>query len=366
MTESSPLNDQMYNYIDNFMPNEQDIINYKTNDYQKSSQDEQKIIFQKKNSSSLAHSQENGFNSNPSSIPITQVSVASPDISVSTSYSNPQLIKLQKKPGKEQQQLSPKHIGHIPLTYNHSNGNLTEYQKYQSTVNINSSNANKIMLPGKLNGFDNSNSSSNEIPFMPIRSLNGLVSPRGRTNERKDKGMLQKIPIPLSTRNKLSPPSKHKIINRIGQNNNNLNYNYSDFISNPTTINMFNSVEIKTNDNLNNSKNNTLDPSSNVNINNHISKTVNEVFDDYLYNDINKNMNDNNISPNINPNINNNLVQNLNNNYFQNIENSPNKNINIYETRNQKASKEEKFERKFLVTQLNHKRMNFIINFINN
>ena len=39
---------------------------------------------------------------------------------------------------------------------------------------------------------------------------------------------------------------------------------------------------------------------------------------------------------------------------------------NIKETRNQKASKEEKFERKFLVTQLNHKRMNFIINFINN
>ena len=75
-------------------------------------------------------------------------------------------------------------------------------------------------------------------------------------NKRKDKGLLPKIPIPLSSRNKLSPPLKHKIINTLGQGNNNLNYNYYDYNCNPN-INVYISAEIKTNNikNINTNKN---------------------------------------------------------------------------------------------------------------
>ena len=260
MKESSLMNNQIYYYLDNIVSNEQDLEKYKMNNYPKVIQNEQKQIFPNQNSS-FVQSHENGFNSNPSSIPITQTSITSPDISVSTSYSNPQLIRLQKKTTKEQQQqLSPK-PSHIALKYNLSNENLTDLQKYQSTVNINPLNENKINLPGNINSLNNANNynSNNENPFLPINSINGLVSPKSKMNEQKTNRTSPKIPIPLSNRNRMSPPIKHKFINKLGQNYNGLNYNSYNFNINPN-INVFNSVEIKNTNNSNFNKDSTLEP----------------------------------------------------------------------------------------------------------
>ena len=284
----------IFSQIQNNIPIEQDLVNYNISNYQNSSQNEQKQVLPKQISSSFVQSQDNGFNVYPSPIPpLSQAPLTSTDISVSTSNNNLHLTKLQKRLDKQEEQLSPK-PEIIPLGYSRSNENLTNLQKYQSTVNINPLNINKNNLSGQGNILDNSNNSNKEYPFLELKTINGLISPRGQYNYSKNDKTISKIPHPLSTRNMLSPPNKNKFMSKLNQFNN-YNYNYNDYNNinninkiNIPNINVNNSVEIKNNI-ISISKNNIgLEPTVNMELNNNNHQSKPSEVNNYLYNSINE------------------------------------------------------------------------------
>ena len=335
--------------------NKQDLTSYEINNYQNKNtnqnQNQSKINFQNKDSSSLftnyddilnttQQNQQNHQNQNSNISISLSPQIASPEITTSVVYVNPLFSRIQKKT-LTRQQLSP-NINHVSPSPSHSqaNGNIKiNLLKSQSTNNINNSfgttNLKRINIP---NDIKNNISYTDINPIAEITSTSYDITTPQKNSEIYTKLQDKQLKNSKSTTNYLYPKNMNSLLHSYDYH---YNYNFTDVKHNNSNDNINSIVNNLFNNksstdiffNVNNEKNSMISAKKNLNyfsnnyLNNNENNNENNLKNVFDENDFSKNNYDNNYLNNSN-----NVYNIIDNNYkiSNNINNNNSNNYKNY------------------------------------